>query len=312
MINNLETELKTKWDSINYYDGGSLKLAIRHPLEWYVRYASIDSKSIVIISDYPVDGIVSSTSIEASCNQRNDGRYAISFTLINKSKEDVFISMSCDIIQYSMSENTVKSSLNKVLRRYGEWLKLLEYKHSGKMSLNEQKGLVAELMYLKERIEQGMNVSDAIDGWVGPDGLDQDFIYSDGWHEVKATGVSSTKVSISSIEQLDPLSTGELIVYRIDKSAPAQNDAVTLYMTVHLLSDLLQPNTSILDTFYSKLASAGYIDKLEYNKDYFYVDSNKRYCVDKTFPKLIRSEIPVEISNAQYQIDLTSIEKWAK
>lgn len=44
-----ENELREKWNNINYYSGGSLKLSVEHPLEWYVRYVSPEHKSIVIV-----------------------------------------------------------------------------------------------------------------------------------------------------------------------------------------------------------------------------------------------------------------------
>ena len=98
-MENSERELREKWNSINYYAGGSLQLSIDHPLEWHVRYASPEQKSVVIVSDNPVNNIASSKSIEAECNERKDGRYAISFTLVNRSQEDVFITMSGDIME---------------------------------------------------------------------------------------------------------------------------------------------------------------------------------------------------------------------
>ena len=45
-----ENELREKWNTINYYSGGALKLSVKHPLEWYVRYATPEHKSVVIVS----------------------------------------------------------------------------------------------------------------------------------------------------------------------------------------------------------------------------------------------------------------------
>ena len=45
-----ENELREKWNTINYYSGGALKLSVEHPLEWYVRYAMPEHKSVVIVS----------------------------------------------------------------------------------------------------------------------------------------------------------------------------------------------------------------------------------------------------------------------
>ena len=243
-----ENELKIKWDNISTPDG-SLKLAIDHPLEWYVRFDGISRKSVVIISANSVENLYSSKSIEAACNVREDKRYAITFTLTNIEHEDVFITMSNDLIECSINGKGEKEALSKVVRRYNEWIKLLEHKRNARLSLAEQKGLIAELLYLYKRIGMGELPSIAVEGWIGPDGADQDFFYSDGWHEIKATGASSIQVSISSIEQLDVNTKGELLVYRIDKSTPTNKSAVSLYSVVHNVMDVLESQKTI-DLFF--------------------------------------------------------------
>lgn len=306
-----ENELKNKWNSINYHTGGSLQLSVKHPLDWYVRYATPEQKSVVIVSDCPLDNLASSKSIEAACNQRKDGKYAISFTLLDRHQEDVFITMSCDIIEFSCVAKP-NMALAKVLRRYAAWLKLLDHKHSALLGINAQKGLIGELLFLKEQIELGTQPTNAVLGWVGPDGADQDFVYNDGWHEIKSTGVSSTSVSISSVEQLDCDNNGELVVYRIDKCAPAQAGAFTLYGLIHSMFNILSKEVGALDEFVLKLGSAGYIDMTDYDKQNFVFFSKQAYRVDNSFPRLRRNEVPTEVISAEYQLSIPSIASWAK
>ena len=121
------------------------------------------------------------------------------------------------MIRFSSTENDRARSLICVLKRYAAWLKLLQHKNSALLGVAAQKGLIGELLYLKDRIERGMPVADALAGWVGPEGADQDFVYEDGWHEIKTTGAESAKVTISSAEQLDSAQSGELVVMRVDR-----------------------------------------------------------------------------------------------
>ena len=306
-----ERELREKWNSINYYSGGAVRLSVMHPLEWHVRYATPEQKSVVIVSERPAINLASSKSIEASCNQRKDGKYAISFTLMEKQQEDVFITMASDIIEFSHTDAS-DAALLKVIKRYGAWLKLLDHKHKAILGSNSQKGLIGELTFLKERMELGMKPSSAIAGWGGPDGLDQDFEYDDGWHEIKATGVSSASVSISSVEQLDRRDEGELIVYRIDKCAPTQKGATTLYMLIHYIIGIIQQAAETPDDFILKLASAGYIDSIDYDKQFYSVGAKQAYIVNDSFPRLRRSNVPSELINAEYQLSLPGLAPWAR
>ncbi|MHD0314919.1 PD-(D/E)XK motif protein [Fusobacterium varium] len=306
-----EKELKEKWDIINYYSGGAMKLSVNHPLEWYVRYATPEHKSVVIVSQKAIKKIDSSKCIDASCNQRKDGKYAISFTLMDRKQEDVFITMAGDIIEYS-NVDTDDIALLKVLRRYNAWLKLLDHKSNAVLGSNTQKGLIGELLFLKERIEMGMLLSTALAGWVGPEGADQDFVYANCWYEIKSTGVSSAEISISSVEQLDRNDEGELVVYRIDKCAPDQPKSFTLYGLVHEVIDLISRHDENPDELILKLGSVGYIDMKEYDKQYFSVFSKQVYSVNDSFPRIRRTDIPIEITNMEYQIDIPSIKSWEK
>ena len=311
-MNNYEQELRDKWSRITYHQGGSIQLNVSHPLEWYVGYFSADAKSIVIVSDDPVGKIDSSKSIQASCNLRKDGRYATSLTLISKEQEDVFVTMCGDMISYSSSETDGKRSLVRVLRRYNAWLKLLQHKTSALLSGSAQKGLIGELLYLKEKIENGLSPDDALAGWVGPDGADQDFVYADGWHEIKTTGVSSSEVTVSSVEQMDCDPPGELIVMRIDKCAPAHAGAFTLYGLVHQIMNLITNSIGTIDAFVLKLGSIGYIDMPEYDQQNFAFSSKQVYEVESSFPRVTRKEIPAEIVNLSYTLSIPGLSSWLK
>lgn len=310
-MNKNENELREKWDAINYYSGGALKLAINHSLEWYVRYATPVNKSIVIVCRKPTAKLDSSKCIEASCNQRKDGKYAITFTLMDSNKEDIFIKMVADIIDFSNHE-VEEIALRKAVRRYNAWLKLLDHKNEALLGIDAQKGLIGELLFLKEKIEFGMPTVNALSGWVGPNGADQDFVYADCWHEIKTTGASSVVISISSIEQLDRKEKGELVIYRVDSCAPEQPGSITLYELVHSIIDLISCNGENVEAFILKLGSAGYIDMQEYNQQHFLKSEKQTYTVDKGFPRIRKKNIPSEITNAVYQIDIASIKRWEK
>lgn len=311
-MNDYEQQLHKKWDEINYYSGGSIQLTLEHPLEWHVSYFTETQKAIVIVSDTAVNHIESSKSIEATCKTRQDGRYAISFSLLIRDQEDVFITMCGDMIRYSSTETNPQVALKKVLQRYKQWSQLLEHQKSVLMGSSAQKGLIGELLYLKESLEEGIKSSDALAGWVGPDGADQDFVYSDGWHEIKTTGISSTEVTISSIEQLDSDDTGELVVMRVDKCAPAKPGAFSLFSLVHRLFFMLNGEPASLESFVSKLNCVGYIDLPIYDEQKYVFSSQQCYTVSEAFPRLRRSALPAAIVNGSYTLSLPSIQAWVK
>lgn len=309
-MNDFEQQLRDKWNQINYYNGGSLKISLEHKLEWYVGYFTQTQKAIIILSNYPTENIESSKSILATCNMRQDGKYAISFSLIAQNQEDVFITMCSDIIRFSSGELDEEKALKSVVIRYKQWIRLLEHQHSVLLSSVAQKGLIGELLYLKEIIEKGVPIITAVEGWVGPNGADQDFIYEDGWHEIKTTGVASTEITISSVEQLGCQETGELVVFKVDKCAPEKAGAFSLYSLVHRLIFILNNSPDAVELFIEKLNLIGYIDLQDYDKQKYLFYSRKVYIVDKSFPRLCRSALPTEMVNCSYILNLPSLVDW--
>ena len=307
-----DAELRGSWDRIDCHDGGALQIPLPHPLEWHVRYAGENQKSLVAVSDIAAGELPSSRAIEAACRQRRDGRYALSFTLLNRAEEDVFITMAGDMIAFSSDAASPADAVQRVLRRYAAWVRLFERRQSELLGIHAQKGLLGELLFLKEVIEGGHPMLEAVAGWAGPDGADQDFFYDDGWHEVKAVGAAAQGVSISSVEQLDHPMAGELVVFRIDACVPQHNNAATLYQTVSALEKMAVSIPGAAETLFLKLAAAGYVHREEYDQQHFFVSAQQRYAVTENFPRMRRAGLPREVVNISYQLDLPSLAPWEK
>lgn len=311
-----EDEIRRQWERVAAIEDGAIQLDIEHPLDWHVRCAGlveqVSVKSLVIISDTPLEDLRSSKCITTACKERRDGRYAISFTLTDAEQEDIFFTMAADIIVFSQAASAEEKALALVRKRYAAWQRLLDHGHMALMSKEAQKGLFAELAFLKETIERGCAPCEAVEGWVGPEAADQDFVYADGWHEIKATGLASASVTISSFEQLDCDEEGELVVYRIDHCAPAQAGAMSLSGMVHTVRAMLMDSTEAVFSYEGKLADAGYIDFEDYDATYFYLAHVDCYRVDDTFPRLRRHSAPIQVLNVAYQLDLATLDTWRK
>ena len=307
-----DAELRASWDRIDCHDGGALQIPLPHPLEWHVRYAGADQKSLVAVSNIAAGELPSSRAIEAACRQRRDGRYALSFTLLNRAEEDVFITMAGDMIAFSGTAASPAEAVQRVLRRYAAWVRLFERRQSELLGIHAQKGLLGELLFLNAVLEGGRPMLEAVAGWAGPDGADQDFFYDDGWHEVKAVGAAAAAASISSVEQLDHPMEGERVIFRIDACVPQYNNAVTLYQTVSALEKMTVSIPGAAEALLLKLAAAGYVHREEYDQQYFFVSAQQRYAVTESFPRMRRVGLPREVINISYQLDLPSLAPWEK
>lgn len=312
MASDYKEYLRAKWAGLRYPDSGYLRLNVHHPLEWNLGRSTAGEKALVIICSRPLKNLPSSRSICARCGKREDGKYAISFLLTDDRQEDVFLAMGSDLIEYSANGNEIES-LRLVGIRYGQWCRLLARKGRARLTTAEQKGLIGELLFLQLRLvqESDDNLS-ILDGWRGPEDGDQDFVYADGWYEVKTTGKAAENITISSIEQLDADGPGEVAVIYVDACAPAQHGAFTLPELIKRIADELESSPGAAACFEEKLEKAGYIELSEYNEEYWVFDGCRMYSVNDTFPRLRRRDLPDEITACSYTLSLPGIAAWMK
>ncbi len=305
--------LEKQWSGINYMDGGFLQIDTQHPLEWHIGYQSISQRTLLLVCDAEVGQIESSKSMIVSRRRRKtDNRWTLTFELLRSEQQDVFAILCCDMIEHSRSASTEAEALKLVIGRYKQWSKLLETQRSALMDEHRRKGLLGELLFLEQKITLSDSNLAAIQGWVGANGADQDFIYHDGWFEIKSISASAVSVTISSLEQLDCADNGELVIKRIDKATPEKAGAFSLNDVVRRISSILIGNAETLDLFRAKLCAYGYIDLQEYSEQKFFCSGTQRYLVDESFPKLSRANVPTQITALHYELDLPSLAGWRK
>ncbi|WP_409294050.1 PD-(D/E)XK motif protein [Peribacillus sp. SCS-26] len=311
MMMHTNESLLEKWNTLNIYTNGYMRIDAAHPLEWNIGYENMNQKSLLLITNYePVTNFFSSKSIIVSKGKRSDSTWAISFRLIRVEQEDVYIRLCLDLIESSRNQRNNMYGLEYVLNRYSQWAKLMEVQPSGLLSVAMQKGLLGEILFLHQVILNGMPALEAVSGWQGIEGADQDFLYSYGWHEVKTVSIGAKTVTISSLEQLDINSPGELILFYLDKTVVHDPVGFTLNGKVNELRESMKRSISALALLNEKLISFGYIDLPEYEKHYYRFDGFKKFRVDEQFPRLVKDNVAVQVVAVKYQLSIQAIEPW--
>lgn len=299
-------ELHAKWNNISPFTGGFLLASEDHPLSFHIGYVNGENKCFMVLNTGKADRIPSSRAILTECVQTTMGEYALKFTLNNASLDELFVKLCWDLIDAS---KTSSNPVEKIIIQYKSWMRLLQLANAELLSSSSQKGLIGELLYLEEQINE-IGETAALNAWVGPEGSDQDFIFESTWSEIKTTSIASDSVTISSIQQLDCSEDGYLIVYFMDKTSSKSPLTISLPEMTARVNSLL--SIQYHDIFSCKLAKNGYFEKDADNyKSYHYrLAEKKTYVVNSVFPRLIRNNIPAEIANARYELSLTAIDAY--
>ena len=302
-------DLYEKWNSISPYTGGFLLVSDEHPLSFHIGYLSDSQKCFIVLNTGKLEKISSSKAINVVNILLSDNSYALRFSLNYASLDEIFVKLCWDLMSASKDD---QKPIEKIVAQYKKWLRLLQQIGNGLLPPHSQKGLIGELLYLADLIERH-GEKKALGEWVGPEGADQDFNFEDGWAEVKTTIIAGTSVQVSSLQQFDRSDEGTLIVYFLDKTSSTGTTTISLNEAVELVSSkvTMQSNKGFLEL---KLAKCGYQSKNadEYSAYRFKLSERRQYCVSSGFPRLTKDNVPPAVIEAQYRIDLPSIETFRK
>lgn len=282
-----------------------------HPLDIYLGKDASARTSMLLISKSVPMQIYSSHLIGITIGKRTDGTWALSFSLLDNQYQDMYFHFCDDIINSTRDVKDKSQGTTFVCLRYLKWQEMLKKNSSGLLSFSEIKGLIGELVFLKEFLFDKYGKNIALQSWIGPDKADQDFVCADSWYETKATVSGTATIKISSIEQLDTVNDGELVVVYLDKTSYANPNRITLNGIVDEIEKSLD-NGEQRQLLRDILIRQGYVHRNEYDEHGFVCTLINRYAVTQSFPALRKKDIPSAIANSNYLLSLSAIQDFLK
>jgi hypothetical protein len=154
------------------------------------------------------------------------------------------------------------------------------------------------------------SAAEVVAGWEGPLGKPQDFAFPGlGAFEVKAVGSTSTRIKISSAEQLDaPSGDLELIVIRLPTAAEESPGSFSLISLMREASQLLADEPESEADLRFKVGALG-VDPTRdlYRSTHFVAESMSRFKVGDGFPALRASELSTAITAVRYEVALAAM-----
>lgn len=264
---------------------------------------------MLITSSSPIPA-KSSKSIEVGSGQRTDGKFSLMFSLRDAGYEDMFDCFCKDIISSSDIQAVAdKNAYAFFVNRYNKWAALFEKAPNDILSPSVIKGLIGEILVLKNILIPQLGEVPALESWMGPLLSPKDFIFDKSWIEVKTISSSIENIQISSIEQLDSVYDGQIVVVRLDSSNLADPTSISINGLFDEMVGLLQ-NPVARNLFEEKLLGIGYCFNRLYDNVRFSFKKMELYKVTPDFPAIKRESIPPAILQVEYNISIPAIEKF--
>lgn len=279
-----------------------------YSVDIFVGYNQDNQMSMVITEPGKDTLVKSSKLINVMLKKRKDNKMALSFDLLDSSYQKMFLLFCKDIILVC-NQSSGLMAIETALIRWKYWREMFGKRKNQILEPSEIKGLIGELLVLRDDFMKSFDVRTALQSWMGPLSGHKDFEVGNTWYEVKSVDENAVQVKISSLEQLESEVDGHLVIVRLEKTNSTSAFALNLNEVVESVTEIIK-DPDDLALFVERLDAMGYVSDPEYEKYNFEFKGKQSYMVSDEFPRIRRCEIHKSIGNAEYTILLDGIDDY--
>lgn len=299
-----EIIVKTKIEEILYLN---CFVATNHITGQHLYIMSI-SNNIVIpeLKSYRFKGVeIYTLPIEA------ESRIEFYIYLLDNELKDIFSLFIQNILEDIQKSVTEKEALIITLNVISKWKKLFEKINFNGLTLEQQKGLMGELLFLNHLLKDEKTSNTAVNYWTSTEREFEakDFTLGSIGVEIKYTASNQPKIKISNERQLDTENLNELFLVLYSTEAVKENG-----FSLNILIEQTKQKFSTeeqRDLFNAKLQLNGYFEDDKEHYDRLYSIKNIFvFSVTCCFPKIIKSQLPLGIYDTSYSIEISAVENF--
>jgi len=221
----------------------------------------------------------------------------------------LFIQNVLEDIEESVTEN---EALSTTLNVVSKWKKLFDKINFNGLSLEQQKGLIGELLFLNYLLNNEKTSVNAVNAWTSAerDFEAKDFTLGSVGIEIKFTSSKQPRIKVSNERQLDAESLNELFLVLYSTEAVKDN-GISLHSIVEQTRKSISTEEE-RNLFNGKLQLYGYFDedREHYGKMYS-LKKTFAFNVTSEFPKIVKSDLPLGIYDTSYSIEISAVENFS-
>jgi hypothetical protein len=240
-----------------------------------------------------------------------EDKIELNIYLLDNELKDIFSLFIQNILEDLESSITDSEAITKTLNVVSKWKKLFDEINIKGLSIEQQKGLLGELMFLNFLLNHEKVSSNALDSWtsVEKDFQAKDFTLGTIGIEIKFSSSKQPRIKISNERQLDSENLSNLFLVLYSGEAVKEN-GISLNSIVDQtrLNILTDEERSI---FNGKLQLSGYFDgDREHYSKMFSIKNIFTFTVTPNFPKIVKSHLPLGIYDTSYSIEISAVENF--
>jgi hypothetical protein len=316
--------MNNPWDPIDQptREFNALRVDSSHPLDLF--WALNETGSYMFVYEFQSANLLTTSQLpkvaglDIESRKIDEESKLIVLILKDKQNWELFYSLCSDLVQATRESSGHESAVATFIRRLNRWQEFLKRGRPDLLVEERIKGLLGELVFLRDHLMKAFSAEFAVDCWKGPEGFPQDFNVNQIAIEVKCqSGGSIPSVRINSADQLvSQLPQLFLHVVTLARSDAAQISVINLPLVVEdLRTSIGFASSAALERFNDLLLAVGYTDSTEYLDFNYVMVSEDSFQVREAFPRIQAHELMPGVERVSYTIRLSAcrpFEAWPK
>jgi hypothetical protein len=297
--------LKTNspWEKLNPDDAKRVSIKGHFDFFWVVLEDSLPALMLKLpVLPDPMPKLPKLKNIDASFRSVSGGS-AFVLCLNERSQINVFETLCKDVVEVGEVADNIGDALSRSILRTYRWHHLLRGGNKAGLSVEEQRGLIGELSFLRKLIS-AFGPETAIEAWTGPSGSAKDFEFIGTCVEVKTRRAAARPfISISSAEQLEDVDGCKLFLWVASVASAVSPEGKSLHDYVSMTARYFEHSVKAFDQWEEAIYSSGYDQFNDYDNRRWHLDGIRTYEIVEGFPR-IPAPLPYGIEAVRYSLSL--------
>jgi hypothetical protein len=291
------------WKNLGPNDARRVNSSGRFDFFWVVLEANAPGLMLKLrdLPD-PLPSIPKLRNLVASFRKMETGG-AFVLGLKELSQVEVFETLCRDVVSAGESGSDLDDALARTIQRTRRWHHLLRGGAVSGLSVEEQRGLVGELSFLRELVN-ALGPETAIEAWTGPTRTSKDFEFIGTCIEIKTRRAAAKPyVAISSADQLTDVDGCRLFLRVINVASAVLHEGQSLHDHVSITAAMFRETDRAYEVWEEAISATGYESDNHYDGRRWQLGTIKNYEVLEGFPR-ISGPIPQGVNNIGYSVSL--------
>ena len=294
-------------------NGRRVDAKLRHDLYWAV---DVDNNCLLLLQhgqdSGPKNKLPKLRGLEIEVRPQSENRAFLMIKLKENEQRKIFYHLCLDIIDATRSAQSESEAVELFLGRTWRWHQLLRSGRIGKLSEEEQKGLIGELLFMQRYLFASTGIEAAVKSWTGPLNAPKDFEIGGICIEVKTRRVGATPyIAVSTQNQLDTDGTKSLFLHVADITSARPDDSKGFTVTEisqKIYEEIRECSAPFSDIFEERLFATGFDWQHDYSGQRWLIGSEKLFRVEGSFPRIIPKMCPSGVADVKYTVALMECE----